>query len=76
MLSAPVKKAPGRMDIQRALITQAEDGSWQAAPCGPQDSHRVLGISQANAYLILPLESGPLAAGERVTVQPFLETFL
>ncbi|WP_311420320.1 gephyrin-like molybdotransferase Glp [Kingella denitrificans] len=76
VLSAPVKKAPGRMDIQRALITQAEDGSWQAAPCGPQDSHRVLGISQANAYLILPLESGPLAAGERVTVQPFLETFL
>ena len=76
VLSAPVKKAPGRMDIQRALITQAEDGSWQAAPCGPQDSHRVLGISQANAYLILPLESGPLAAGECVTVQPFLATFL
>ena len=64
------------MDFQRAIIQQQADGTWLAAPCGSQDSHRVLGMSQANAYLILPLESGSLPAGSQVMVQPFSETFL
>lgn len=75
-LSAPVKKAVGRMDIQRGLLTRQHDGSWTVAPCGAQDSHRVLGISQANAYLILPQNSGSLNAGEMVEVQPFTTAFL
>ena len=76
ILSQPVKKTVGRMDFQRAIIQQQADGTWLAAPCGSQDSHRVLGMSQANAYLILPLESGSLPAGSQVMVQPFSETFL
>ena len=76
ILSQPVKKSVGRMDFQRAIIQQQSDGTWLAAPCGSQDSHRVLGISQANAYLILPLESDSLPAGSQVMVQPFSETFL
>ncbi len=75
-LTAPVKKSAGRMDIQRATITRQHDGSWTVAPCGSQDSHRILGISQANAYLLLPLESANLAAGETVEVQPFEQAFL
>lgn len=75
-LTAPVKKAAGRMDIQRATITRQSDGSWTAAPCGSQDSHRILGISQANAYMLLPLESGSLAVGDVVEVQPFEQAFL
>lgn len=75
-LAAPVKKAAGRMDIQRATITRQSDGSWTAAPCGSQDSHRILGISQANAYMLLPLESGSLAVGDVVEVQPFEQAFL
>lgn len=76
VLSAPVKKAVGRMDIQRAIITRQSDGSWTAAPCGSQDSHRILGISQANAYMILPQDSGSLNVGEVVEVQPFEQAFL
>lgn len=76
ILSAPVKKAVGRMDIQRAIITRQNDGSWTAAPCGSQDSHRILGISQANAYMILPQDSGSLNVGEVVEVQPFEQAFL
>lgn len=75
-LSAPVKKSPGRADIQRAVISRAPDGSWTAAPAGSQDSHRILGVSRANAYLILPQESGSLAVGETVLVQPFGQNFL
>lgn len=76
-LTAPVKKAPGRMDIQRAIITQHSDGTWTAAPTGTaQDSHRILGTSRANAYLLLPLESGSLKIGDIVEVQPFATHFL
>ena len=75
-LTAPVRKAAGRADIQRAIISQTRDGAWQAAPAGKQDSHRILGVSQANAYMILPQECGDLAAGASVMVQPFGEAFL
>ena len=75
-LTCNVKKAAGRADIQRAIISQNSDGTWQATPTGKQDSHRILGVSQANAYMILPQECGDLAAGEMVTVQPLHEVFL
>lgn len=43
VLSQQVKKSPGRIDIQRAVLTQTADGTWEAAPAGEQDSHRVWG---------------------------------
>ena len=76
ILTQPVKKSPGRADMQRALIRRDEAGNWLAEPAGEQDSHRVLGVSRANAYLVLPSESGPLPAGATVVVQPFTEAFL
>ncbi|MDO5069391.1 MAG: molybdopterin molybdotransferase MoeA [Neisseria zoodegmatis] len=76
VLTQPVKKSPGRTDIQRAFLQQEADGSWSAAPSGAQDSHRVWGVSRANGYMILPCEAGDLPAGTTVTVQPFTEAFL
>ena len=76
VLSAPVKKNHSRMDIQRGIIERQTDGTWHARPCGSQDSHRILQVSRANAYLVLPAESGSLAVGESVTVQPFDGAFL
>ena len=75
-LSAPVKKNHSRTDIQRGIIERQTDGTWHARPCGSQDSHRILQVSRANAYLVLPAESGSLAVGESVTVQPFDGAFL
>lgn len=75
-LAQPLKKSPGRTDFQRALIRQQADGTWLAEPAGAQDSHRVWGVSRANAYVILPPESGNLPAGASVTVQPFADAFL
>ena len=75
-LAEPVKKNHSRTDIQRGIISRQEDGTWLAAPCGSQDSHRIYQVSRANAYLILPAESGSLPAGAEVTVQPFTEAFL
>ncbi len=76
ILSEAVKKSPGRTDIQRAILNQQEDGNWLVAPAGEQDSHRVWGVSRANAYLVLPAECTDLPAGSRVMVQPFSEAFL
>ena len=75
-LSVPVKKSAGRADIQRAVITRQTDGTWLAAPAGKQDSHRILGVSAANAYMILPEGCNGLAAGDTVEVQPFADAFL
>lgn len=75
-LSAPVKKNHSRTDIQRGIIERQADGTWHARPCGSQDSHRILQVSRANAYLVIPAESGSLEAGEIVTVQPFTDAFL
>ena len=76
VLSAPVKKNHSRTDIQRGIIERQADGTWHARPCGSQDSHRILQVSRANAYLVIPAESGSLEAGESVTVQPFADAFL
>lgn len=76
ILTQDIKKSKGRMDIQRALIHQQEDGTWFAKPCGKQDSHRIYGLSRANAYLLLPEETTELKSGSCVTVQPFSEAFL
>ena len=76
VLSEPVTKNHSRMDIQRGIIERQADGTWHARPCGSQDSHRILQVSRANAYLVIPAESGSLEAGESVTVQPFADAFL
>ena len=75
-LAAAVQKNHSRTDIQRGIIRQGEDGRWLAEPCGKQDSHRILQVSLANAYIVLPAESGSLPAGTKVVVQPFADAFL
>ena len=75
-LAEPVKKNHSRTDIQRGIISRQDDGTWLATPCGSQDSHRIYQVSRANAYIVLPAESGSLPAGAEVTVQPFAEAFL
>ena len=75
-LAQAVKKSPGRADMQRAILYRDEAGNWLAEPAGAQDSHRVWGVSRANAYLVLPAEQGSLPVGSTVIVQPFSEAFL
>ena len=64
------------VEVWFGIIERQADGTWYARPCGKQDSHRILHVSRANAYLIIPAESGSLEAGQSVTVQPFDGAFL
>jgi len=66
-----IRKSPGRKDYQRAVLTQADDGSYQVHCFTSQQSHRIKQLSQANCFVVLEQDSGNVAAGSTVTVEPF-----
>lgn len=66
-----IRKSPGRRDYQRAVLTQAHDGSYQVHCFTSQQSHRIKQLSQANCFVVLDQDSGDVAAGSTVTVEPF-----
>ena len=66
----PLKKAPGRLDFQRGILTQGPNG-LEVHSTGSQDSAVFSSLSRANCYIVLERERGRVAAGETVTVEPF-----
>ena len=66
----PLKKAPGRLDFQRGILTQGPNG-LEVRSTGSQDSAVFSSLSRANCYIVLERERGRVAAGETVTVEPF-----
>ncbi len=69
--TSSLKKAPGRQEFQRGILSQDEDGEFFVASAGQQGSNILSSMSQSNCYIILPKESGGLNAGDRVVVEPF-----
>lgn len=66
-----LKKRPGRTDFQRGVLGYDESGQLVVDGTGMQASHILSGMSKANCFIILPLESGNIEAGSLVDVQPF-----
>lgn len=66
----PLKKAPGRLDFQRGILSQGPNG-LEVRSTGSQDSAVFSSLSHANCYIVLERERGKVAAGETVTVEPF-----
>ncbi len=69
-----LKKRPGRMEYQRGILSQDEDGRTVVRSTGDQGSGILHSMSVANCYIILPDMSEGVAAGELVDVQPFAST--
>lgn len=67
----PLKKAPGRKDYQRGICERDADGQWRVRSTGGQGSHILRSMSQANCFIVLPLEWGDVEAGTTVTIMPF-----
>ncbi len=65
-----VKKSVGRKDFQRGLLTQTQDG-YQVECFTSQQSHRIKQLSRANCFVVLDKDSGNVASGSVVNVQPF-----
>src|SRR5437763_9227351 len=68
-LSAPIKKVPGRTEFQRGILAPDGAGGWSVRTTGDQGSGILSSMSQANCFIVLPSETGNIAAGELVDVQ-------
>jgi molybdopterin molybdotransferase len=66
-----LKKAPGRQEFQRGILTQDDNGHFFVASTGQQGSHIVSSMSHGNCYIILPTECKGVSSGEKVLVEPF-----
>ncbi|HEY2865346.1 MAG TPA: gephyrin-like molybdotransferase Glp [Casimicrobiaceae bacterium] len=69
-LSAPIRKAPGRTEFQRGILAADGDGGWTVRTTGDQGSGILSSMSQANCFIVLGSDTGNVAAGEEVDVQP------
>ena len=69
-LAAPIRKAPGRTEFQRGILTRAVDGGWTVRTTGDQGSGILSSMSQANCFIVLADHVGNVDAGASVDVQP------
>ncbi|HXF77869.1 MAG TPA: gephyrin-like molybdotransferase Glp, partial [Usitatibacter sp.] len=67
--TAKLRKAPGRTEFQRAVLTQAPDGTLTVKPTGEQGSGILKSMSDANCFIILGDDTGNVEAGTSVEVQ-------
>jgi molybdopterin molybdotransferase len=67
--AARLKKAPGRTEFQRGILSRGENGEWQVRPTGEQGSGILKSMSEANCFIILGDDVGNVEPGARVEVQ-------
>jgi len=69
--ASKLKKRPGRLEYQRGIMERDENGLLQVRKTGAQGSGILSSMSQANCFIILPIESSTVMPGEMVDIQPF-----
>jgi molybdopterin molybdotransferase len=67
--ASAIKKAPGRTEFQRGILSQDALGEWSVRTTGEQGSGILSSMSQANCFIVLPVQQGNVAAGTVVEVQ-------
>ncbi len=66
-----LKKQPGRLEFQRGVLERDEQGALSVRSTGGQGSGILSSMSQANCFIVLPVESGDVPADTIVEVEPF-----
>ena len=66
-----LRKAPGRIEFQRGVLARQPEGGYKVRSTGHQGSGVLRSMSEANCFIILPLEQGDVQPGTEVEVQPF-----
>ena len=69
--TSAIKKAPGRTEFQRGILSRDATGQWSVRTTGDQGSGILSSMSQANCFIILPTDQGNVPAGTTVDVQLF-----
>jgi molybdopterin molybdotransferase len=67
--TARLKKAPGRTEFQRGILSRGADGSLSVKPTGEQGSGILKSMSDANCFIILGDATGNVEPGAAVEVQ-------
>jgi len=67
--TSPIKKAPGRTEFQRGILSSGADGRCTVRVTGDQSSGILSSMSLANCFIVLPDEQGATPAGTEVDVQ-------
>ena len=70
-----IRKKPGRTEVPRGILEQAENGEWTVKTTGKQGSGILSSMSVANAFILLPHDSPSVHEGDWVTVLPFSGLF-
>ncbi|MDP1774907.1 MAG: molybdopterin molybdotransferase MoeA [Methylobacter sp.] len=66
-----LKKAPGRKEYQRGILSKDEHGEFFVASAGRQGSNILSSMSQSGCYIVLPEQCNGVQPGDKVTVEPF-----
>lgn len=69
-LTTPIKKAPGRTEFQRGVMSMGTSG-YEVKSTGEQGSGILSSMTEANCFIVLESAIGNVAAGEMVKVQMF-----
>ena len=67
--TSSLKKAPGRTEFQRGILSRGDDGHWSVRVTGEQGSGILRSMSEANCFIILPTDQGNVTPGTVVEVQ-------
>jgi molybdopterin molybdotransferase len=67
--TTPIKKAAGRTEFQRGILSADAAGRWTVRVTGDQGSAILSSMSQANCFIILPDAQADTPAGATVDVQ-------
>jgi molybdopterin molybdotransferase len=67
--TARLKKAPGRTEFQRGILSRGADGAMSVRPTGEQGSGILKSMSDANCFIILGDATGNVEPGTSVEVQ-------
>ncbi|MBQ0725428.1 MAG: molybdopterin molybdotransferase MoeA [Cycloclasticus sp.] len=73
--SSSIRKLPGRTEFQRGVLSQSHTGEWSICTTGQQGSGILRSMSEANAFIILEHDRGPVKQGDWVNVQAFSGLF-
>jgi molybdopterin molybdotransferase len=67
--TSAIRKAPGRTEFQRGVLSRNDKGEWTVGTTGDQGSGILSSMSQANCFIVLPTEAGNISPGATVDVQ-------
>lgn len=67
--TSQLRKAPGRTEFQRGILSRDDKGDWSVRATGEQGSGILRSMSEANCFIVLPTDQGNVTPGTLVDVQ-------